>query len=206
MRSYFFIVLSLLGSRLAAQTFQASVIAGVNLSQLDGDDLFGFHKAGLNTGIRVVAKLGDRWRVGPEILFSQSGALRPKNSFNVSEFSRFQLNTLEVPLMAYYKDWRLTAGAGLSYQRLFSYAIDNLQGDDVTGEFELNEQLLAFNAEVTFHVTSNFGLNFRWSKHLVDLDMDDAINTTFRGRTISLRAVWTFGAGVDLPKPPTITE
>lgn len=206
MRSYLFlIVLVLIGSRLPAQTFQASVIAGANLSQIDGDMLFGFHKAGVNAGIRVVAKLDDRWRVGPEILFTQSGAFLPNSSSNISEWSRFQFNTLEIPLMAYYKDWRLTAEAGFSYQRLFSYEVANFQRMDVTEEVDLNEQLFAFNAGVTFHVNANFGVNFRWSKHIVDLDKDDAINTSFKGRTISLRLIWTPGEGVKLPKP-TIDE
>lgn len=206
MRSYLFlIVFILIGSRLPAQTFQASVIAGANLSQIDGDMLFGFHKAGVNAGIRVVAKLDDRWRVGPEILFTQSGAFLPNSSFNISEWSRFQFNTLEIPLMAYYKDWRLTAEAGFSYQRLFSYEVANFQRMDVTEEVDLNEQLFAFNAGVTYHVNANFGVNFRWSKHIVDLDKDDAINTSFKGRTISLRLIWTPGEGVKLPKP-TIDE
>lgn len=191
--------------QLRAQTFQASVIGGMNLSQIDGDDLFGFHKFGLNSGIRVVAVLSDRWRVGPEILYSQQGALRPSSSFNLSDFSRFQLNTLEVPLMVYYKDWRLTAEMGLSYQRLFAYEINDIQGEDRTDQFVLQDNLFAFNAGVTFHVNENFGINFRWSKHIIDLDIDDAINTSFRGRTISLRALWIFGAGEVLPKP-TIVE
>lgn len=189
------------GFSLRAQTFQASVLAGMNMSQVDGDDLFGFHKVGINGGIRVVAKLGDRWRVGPEILYSQQGALLPNSSINLSNFSRFQLNTLEVPLMAYYKDWRITAGAGFSYQRLFSYEIDNFEGEDVTDQFILKDNLAAFNAGVTFHLNENFGIDFRWSKHLLDLDINDAINTSVRGRTISLRLVWTPGAGEELPKP-----
>ncbi len=189
--------------QLSAQTFQASVIGGMNMSQIDGDDLFGFHKLGLNTGIRVVAVLSDRWRVGPEILYSQQGALLPNSSFNFSPFSRFQLNTLEVPLMAYYKDWRITAEAGFSYQRLFSYEIDDFQGEDMTNQFILKDDMVAFNAGVTFHVNENFGINFRWSKHLIDLDINDQINTSLRGRTISLRAVWIFGQGEAIPKPTT---
>jgi len=103
--------------------------------------------------------------------------------------------------MAYFKDWRFTAGAGFSYQRIFSYEIDNLEGEDVTDQYTLRENMVAFNAGVTFHVNENFGVNFRWSKHIIDLDINDAINTSFKGRTITLRVVWTPGAGEELPKP-----
>ena len=86
-------LLLLLGvSALRAQTFRASLIAGGNFSQIDGDDLFGFHQLGVNAGVRVVALLGDRWRVGPELLFSQQGARRKSNSFEISNFDRFDLS------------------------------------------------------------------------------------------------------------------
>ena len=200
------ILLSFIAATTSAQTFQASVLLGGNLSQIDGDELDGFHKGGINAGIRVVAKLDDRWQIGPEILYTQSGAFRPKSSINRSDFSRFQLNTLEVPLMAFYKDWRFTAEAGFSYQRLFFYEIESFVGEDITDQFTLPENLVAFNAGVTFHVNKNFGVNFRWSKHITNLDPDKFINPiSLRGRTISLRLVWTPGKGVELPKP-TISE
>lgn len=191
---------------LRAQTFRASLLAGGNFSQIDGDDLFGFHQLGLNAGIRVVAILDDRWRVGPEILFSQQGARRKANSFEISAFDRFDLSTLEVPLMVYYKDWRLTAEAGFSYQRLFNYTIISSGGEDITAATPLNENLVAFKAGVTFFVTPRFGMNIRWSKHLTDLDIDDSINLSFKGRSVSVRAVFTLGKGEDIPKPPTVEK
>lgn len=204
MRTLLFILMLFIAAPdLTAQTFQASVLAGTNFSQIDGDDLDGFHKVGLNGGIRVVAKFNERWRVGPEILYSQSGAFLPNSSFNMGPFSRFKFNTLEVPLMVYYKDWRIVAESGFSFQRIFSYEIDNFEGEDVTDQFILKENMFAFNAGVTFYATENFGINFRWSKHIIDLDIDDAINTSLRGRTISLRLVWTPGKGETLPKPIT---
>ncbi len=202
MRKYLFcFILLVAGSALPAQTFRASLLAGGNFSQIDGDDLFGFHQLGLNAGIRVVALLGDRWRVGPEILFSQQGARRKANGFEISAFDRFDLNTLEVPLMVYFKDWRLTAEAGLSYQRLFSYTVISSGGDDITAATPLNDNLLAFKAGVTFFVTPRFGMNLRWSKHITDIDPDNTINTSFKGRSVSVRAVFTLGEGEVIPQP-----
>ncbi|MFT7120344.1 MAG: hypothetical protein ACJAZ9_000517 [Neolewinella sp.] len=199
------LILLFLASGLSAQTFQASIVAGMNISQIDGDDLFGFHKVGVNSGLRVVAKLNDRWRIGPEILFSQQGAYKPNSSPNGSPFTRFHLNTLEVPLMVFYKDWRITAEGGFSFQRLFSYEIDDFQGEDITSTIAFKDNLIAFKAGVTFYVKPNLGINMRWSKHLTNIDIDNAINTSFKGRTISLRLVYTLGEGEEIPKP-TITE
>lgn len=191
----------LLGPALGhGQTFQASVLAGGNFSQIDGDMLFGFHQPGVNAGLRVVAVLGDRWRVGPEILYSQQGAKRNNNSINISPFYRFRLNTLEVPLMAYYKDWRITAEGGFSFQRLISYEVDDARGEDITENISLRDNLFAFKVGATFYLTENWGVNFRWSKHIIDIDVDGQVADSFKGRTISVRAVYTFGKGEALPR------
>lgn len=202
MRKNLFLLLIFCSVGLSGQTFQASLLAGGNFSQIDGDDLFGYHQLGANAGIRVVAILNDRWRVGPEILFSQQGARRNQNSTNVSEFDRIDLNTLEVPLMVYYKDWRLTAEAGLSYQNLFSYTVVSSGGEDITAATPLNSDLVAIKAGVTFFLTERLGLNLRFSKHLTDIDPDNTPNTSFKGKSVSVRAVYTLGRGEELPRPP----
>ena len=198
------VLLVLFTAQLSAQTFQASVLAGANFSQIDGDMLFGFHKVGANAGLRVVAVLDERWRIGPEILFSQQGA---KRNVNASLFDEFDLTTLEVPLMVYYKDWRLTGEAGFSYQRLINYTVIDAAGQDISEAAPLNDNLFAFKVGVTFFFTPNWGLNFRWSKHVADIDVNDSVARTLKGRTISLRAVYTFGAGETLPtRTPQTTD
>ena len=182
---------------LAAQTFRASVLAGANLSQIDGDDLLGFHQPGVNAGLRVVAVLNDHWRLGPEIVYSQEGAKRNRNSLNISDFRRIQLNTVELPLMAYYKDWRFTAEAGVAYQRLVDYRIEDARGEDVTPDYDLTSDLFALKFGVTLFLTPKVGVNFRWSRHLTDLREADDVR--WLGRTLTLRAVYTFGAGEALP-------
>ena len=182
----------------AAQTFRASLLGGVNLSQIDGDSLNGFHHFGLNAGLRVVAVLGERWRVGPEILFSQLGARRPRRNANFSSFGRIDVNTVEVPLMVYYKDWRITAEGGLSYHRITNSSVADLRGNDISAERPLREQFLAIKFGATVYFTPNLGLNVRWSKGLGDFD--DFPSHDFVSRNISVRAVYTFGDGEALPR------
>ncbi|WP_173021534.1 outer membrane beta-barrel protein [Lewinella sp. W8] len=181
-----------------AQTFRGSALFGVNFSQIDGDDLNGFYQPGLNAGLRVVAILSDRWRVGPEILFSQQGARRNANTVNISPYDRFRLNTLEVPLMVYFKDWRITAEAGFSYQRLINFSALDSGGQDITEVTEFEENLVAFKAGATIYFSPNWGMNMRWSKHLSDFNRQAP---DFRGRTVSLRLVYTFGDGEEMPQP-----
>ncbi|PPK84071.1 outer membrane protein with beta-barrel domain [Neolewinella xylanilytica] len=184
---------------LPAQTFLASALAGGSLSQVDGDDLLGFHQPGINAGLRVVAVLGDHWRVGPEILYSQQGAKRNRNNLNISDFSDIRLNTVELPLMVYYKDWRITAEAGAAYQRLIDYRIEDANGADATDQYALRNDLFALQLGVTVYLTRKLGINFRWSRHLTDLQVDDT--PRLRGRSVTLRAVYSFGSGETLPSP-----
>lgn len=193
--------LVIIGS-LRAQTFQASLLAGTNVSQIDGDDLIGFNQFGFNAGMRVVAILSDRWRVGPEILFSQIGSREAANEFNASDFGQVTMNTVEVPLMVYFKDWKITAEAGFAYQRLINYQIISSGGEDVTDDIPFRDDLINFQAGVTFYASPNWGFNFRWAKHISDIEANNG-NLSLRARSLSFRVVYTFGDGEDLPSPPS---
>ncbi|MGB3800163.1 MAG: outer membrane beta-barrel protein [Lewinella sp.] len=182
-----------------AQTFRAAALAGGSLSQVDGDDLLGFHQPGVSAGLRVVAVLGEHWRVGPEIMYTQQGAKRNRNSLNISDYSLIRLNTVELPLMVLYKDWRFTAEAGVAYQRLINYRVEDAIGEDITDNLDLRNEAFALNLGVTLYLTPKLGVNFRWSRHFTDLQI--AESPRLRGRTLSLRAVYVFGSGESLPSP-----
>lgn len=184
---------------LFGQTFQASALMGINLRQIDGDDLIGFNSIGANAGLRVVAVLGDRWRIGPEILFSQQGARRARSDFFGNNFSEINLNTVEVPLMVYFKDWRFTAEAGLAYQRLISYSAFALDGADITESTLFKEDQLNFQTGVTFYLNSNWGFNFRWSKSIGSILAGEQ-EKIMKARSLVLRLVYTLGDGEAIPK------
>ena len=200
MRFFLAFALMLFGAAtlLPAQTFRASVLAGVNLSQIDGDSLNGFRKPGINVGLRVVALLGERWRIGPEILYAQQGARRNRGGINFSSYDRFHLNTVEVPLMVYYKDWKITAEAGASYQRVIDFEVDDVRQQDITETRPLAEQAVAVKFGATLYLTPSLGVNFRWSKQLTNIS--EFGGPRLLGRWLSLRAVWTIGGGEELPR------
>jgi len=175
------------------------------MSQIVGDDLWGYRKLGFNGGLRVVAVLNDRWRIGPEILFSQQGSQRGTNELNVSDFDRIHYNTVSVPLMVYFKDWRFTAEAGVAYQRLINYTIEDQLGEDITDDILFSENLLALQLGATLYLNPRWGLNVRWSRQLNDLEANTG-NLSLNGNSISIRAVYTFGDGEEIPEPLEIEE
>ena len=185
-----------------AQTFRAALLAGGSLSQVDGDDLLGFHRPGVYAGVRVWANLGDHWRIGPELNFTQFGAKRNRNSLNISDYSRIDLQAIEVPLLVAYKDWRFTAEAGVAFQRLTTYRVFDAAGAEVTADIPLRNNLGAVLLGATLYLTPKWGIGFRWSRHFTDLQL--AEEPRWRGRSLSLRAVYVLGSGEPLPVPPAM--
>jgi hypothetical protein len=69
--AYFFLFLLLCNIQLFAQesevrTFNATIIAGINASQIDGDFTAGYNKIGLNVGAKAGILLAKRWETGFE--------------------------------------------------------------------------------------------------------------------------------------------
>jgi hypothetical protein len=108
---------------LSAQIIKGAAIAGINISQVDGDEVYGFNKFGANVGAAAIIPLSDHWEVSIEALFSQKGSYqRPHYSDDslTGEY-KLKLNYLDIPLLVHYNDKnRMFFGAGFSYGRLSS--------------------------------------------------------------------------------------
>lgn len=108
------------------RTFYGGLLFGVNLTQVDGDNYAGYHKAGLNAGGIVYMNLGEHIAPSLEILFSQKGSrghkeqLSNTNTYLIQHYD-IKLNYAEVPIMLNYFDRRKSHfGAGFSYSQLIS--------------------------------------------------------------------------------------
>ena len=67
-----------LSTDVCGQTIRAFVSAGGNLSQINGDEVFGFKKAGLtaSVGTMIPISKNENWLVSVETKYSQYGAYR----------------------------------------------------------------------------------------------------------------------------------
>ena len=101
-----------------AQRFQGLLVLGGNLSQIDGDEVYGFRRFGLNTGVGVLAPLGKtgQWQLSLEVLYSQKGARETDEPFPYD----CRLHYIDLPLMVHFHDLRggWTFGIGFQYGRL----------------------------------------------------------------------------------------
>lgn len=110
-------------SEIDAQIIKGEAIAGFNLSQVDGDEVYGFHKFGANVGAGVLVPFGKKgnWDASLEALFSQVGSYqRPQysDSLYTGEY-KLQLNYAQVPVLVMFTDKEfISFGAGFSWGRL----------------------------------------------------------------------------------------
>jgi len=117
-RSLFYLLL-LLGQNSFSQVFRAEITAGVAGSQISGDQLSGFNKAGIYAGIGVRTNINDEFEIGFRTLYFQKGSRQRLKTDEVdSSFYLLRLNYVEVPLTLRYhlnKKFYMEMGPSLGY-------------------------------------------------------------------------------------------
>lgn len=149
LRNLFFIsilVMTGLFNTAKAQLFKGEVFAGASLSQVDGDECYGYERFKGQIGAGVLLSLTDKdWMdLALEIIYNPKGALRADtldgDSGSFYGLYDLKLNYVEIPLMLYLTDkHRYTIGLGLSYGRLvgLSEKINNASTDIRVGNGKL---------------------------------------------------------------------
>ena len=122
----YFLIFSLFIISLSAssQAFLGAAAFGGNLTQVNGDEVYGFKKIGFNLGISAIMPIyKQRIFSSVEISFSQKGSYQkypfeddPNKSL---PYYNLRLNYLEVPVLIHILDKKvIMAGVGVSYGRL----------------------------------------------------------------------------------------
>ncbi|MEM1325505.1 MAG: porin family protein [Bacteroidota bacterium] len=172
--------------------FEGAILGGFNVTQIDGDRLFGFNKYGLNGGLQVATILSERWQVSLEFSYSQRGSRRVRGDDPLSEFENIQLNYVEVPVMLRFLDWKLHFNAGLSYNRLINFEVLDRMEEDITAaqNYRLNNAAVVLGA--TYFINEHWGIDGRWSTTLLDLQIDNPTLVSWREKWLNLRLLYRF--------------
>ena len=187
MKKYFliglFIAFAALTNVAKAQVFLGEAFVGYNICQVDGDQIMGFFKPGVNVGVGVIAPV---WRknnfsleLSLEVLYNQKGAKQGRKYWDhkidsitgleITGEYKVNMSYGEVPLMVYFTDKRLvSAGVGVSYARLMGlqeWEHGVRTGVTATsGEYDQNE----FNilADIKLRVYKRWKIGVRYSYSL----------------------------------------
>lgn len=163
-----------------AQRIQGAIIAGVNLSQVDGDEIFGFNKLGLNTGLGAVLPFGKNIQLSIETLYSQKGSYQGEQYTDIDSLGnvktgeyKVNLDYVEVPVLLMYNDKDIiTGGIGFSYGRLVRVREyeHGKQVESTTlngGPYNRNDYTAL--ADVRFRIYKKLKLNIRYSYSLAKI-------------------------------------
>jgi hypothetical protein len=173
-----FTLLFALSPMLNAQRFLGAVIGGMNLSQVDGDEVYGFKRVGGHVGIGVILPVKKKWDITLETIFNQKGAYEgpqyQDSLYGVVVNGKYdlRLNYVEIPLTAHFTDReRYTVGAGFSYGRLVSSK--EVEHDGVIPPYS---DTVAFNkndfcvlADLQIRVWKQLKFNFRYSYSMASI-------------------------------------
>lgn len=149
-----------------AQFFYGGFRAGLNGSQVSGDQLSGFDKFGLHGGLYAGVKLNQKSRLQVEMLYVQKGSRQnAKPDKGIYSSYLLRLNYIELPLIFI---WRgnsyFEIEGGLSYGSLMSNTDvewdENglMPGMSPFNKYEISVQL-GFNYLLNENLRANFRLN-----------------------------------------------
>lgn len=194
-----------------AQRILGGISVGMNLTQVDGDEYYGFHKVGLNVGPMVIVPFGKnkKWSVSMELLYSQKGS-HHGGSTDTTTYN-FKLDYLEIPVLVHFTDKKIiSGGVGFSYGQLVNQKeVFNNQPIDtsyyvqpITG---LSRSDISLIADLQIRLWNRLWADLRYQYTVVRLrevqvtDPTNIANTWTRNQfnnVISIRLTWVFNQQV----------
>lgn len=137
------IVLMMVFGQVDAQIIKGEAFAGFGISQVDGDDCYGYKRFRGQAGVGALVPLTNWLDVGLEVLYNPKGAYHP-DSIAYSDYYAhrydLKLNYVEIPVMFYLTDKdKYSIGIGASYGRLVSFweKVDGVETDSYVGDGKL---------------------------------------------------------------------
>ncbi len=201
-----------LSAELTAQIIKGEAILGMNLSQVDGDEVYGFRKVGANVGAGVLIPFDrkGRWDISLEALFSQRGAYQGPQYEDVDSLGNiktgeYKLNLAyaEVPVLVMYTDKDfISAGAGFSWGRLVG--VKEWEHGEVVETTTLNSGTYSQNdfcviADVRIRIWEGLKFNLRYQYSMAKIrtrTFDDLAGNTWTrdqyNNLISFRLIYVF--------------
>jgi hypothetical protein len=154
-----------------SQGFEGVGLIGLNLSQLDGDTLYGFDRIGLSAGASLQYDFRKKFNIALEALYSQRGS--STSLFKSDATKGISLSFIELPIVASIYDWyidkanfyKVRLDAGLSYGYLFRFKAPQYN-DDYFNRHDVSYILGAayrFNKKlgISLRYTAPFGLVYQ---------------------------------------------
>jgi hypothetical protein len=168
-----------------AQVIKGALIGGINLTQVDGDEIYGFKRVGANVGAAAIIPFTDRWSITLETLYSMEGSnqkgvdgrwiqdsaaikINPYNDsswFYINGAYNLHLDYVRVPIIVHYNDRKLSLGAGFQYGRLVRVKEQEHDIYNTTPKAEeaYRKDDISILGDAKYRIYGGLFINFRYS-------------------------------------------
>lgn len=159
-------LLTITSVNIAQNRFVPGVKLGLSASQVSGDNLAGFNKAGLIGGLTLTTKFNTKWSTQLEMVYIQKGSKAiNKPSKGLYEYYLLQLDYIEVPLLLQYHQKKFTFEAGPSFSYLVREKEYNAY-NEITGIRPFNKYEIAINLGVNYVLFDKLEIDWRYSNSI----------------------------------------
>lgn len=156
-----------------AQEFKSGIHFGMTATQVDGDQLRGFDKAGLLAGLFVEWDITPRIKWYFELMYVQKGSRKPLDKEDNSYY-RMRLNYLEVPILFRYKAGKKIAVQGGPAFGVLVFAQENDQLGEIRYAPPFRKMEYSFNSGLTYELSEKVMVDIRYSFSVVPVRPFDA--------------------------------
>ncbi len=202
-----------------AQRVKGELIFGMNATQIDGDEIFGFHKYGLNVGVGGILPFSKHWSLSVETIFNQKGSYR-KESIEIdtlpTPYYNIRLNYLDVPVMLHYEDkGGLTFGLGFSWGRTVGIEETEhgkkVETTTLAGPYKRDD--LNVLADIRIKIWQKLKFNFRYAYSVLPIrtriytnSINQIWERTQYNSMLTFRLIYIFNEAPEKSKTPIDTE
>ena len=170
-----------LSATLTAQRFGAAVVAGMNASQIDGDQLAGYDKIGLTAGFKTMIQFESAIKLNVEFLYAERGSRPSIWNDSYDPDVNITLQYMEIPFYVSVGDWwqeeggyhKVTAHGGFSYGRLFqAKTVDYYNSSEDSYDLLVpyfNDNDFSWMLGATYRFSPRFGIMGRYTRGITPL-------------------------------------
>ncbi len=190
-----------------SQQIRGAICGGFNISQVDGDEVWGWKKYGFNVGPSAIIPFVEKWSVVLETIYTQKGSYQ-KPQFAEPKTGEYKLilDYVEVPVLVMFTDKGfMSGGMGFSWGRIVDFQEyehgDQVGWDSPYGPYKRDDVNILL--DVRFPVYKRLNVNFRYAYSLAKIrtrtfltgEVRDQFNTS-----LTFRLIYVFGKAIDAGK------
>jgi opacity protein-like surface antigen len=164
------------------QDFKAYMFAGVNASQVDGDQNGGYNKFGPRLGFGIQYPMSEKVELGFELMYSHKGSQSKSDKDDPGKIIvKYRYNYIELPLLMKYRlgnDIQLSSGLSAAY-------LINAKADEGGGFAEMTnikKSDFLLNAGAIYAISETLHVEGRFQYSMATILEDNVKSTLFRRR------------------------